>query len=132
MFDAGGAIHACSDGPKRCYRVFRHRPCTTEDVEMAVKAAWPAIASAVGYVGDDPFPLVDGWMGVGFSVRLFGSAGRDSHASKNAARVAMDALMVSLARSGFAVSHDGNEWQEGRLVLGWAGVLACDAKPGGE
>jgi len=110
----------CDDGPRRCYYARSYRPCTTEDITAAVVAAWPDIAAAVGYVGEDPFPLVDGWMGVGFSVRLFGSGEREGTANQFAARVAMDALMVSLVRAGFAVSHDGNEWQEGRLILGWA------------
>jgi hypothetical protein len=122
----GVAGVACATDPRRCYRAPRHRPCTTEDIQTAIGEHWPAIASAVGYVGDDPYPLVDGWMGVGFSVRLFGSASREAAPGPVASRVAMDALMVSLARAGFAVSHDGNEWQEGRLVLGWA-----DEKPHG-
>lgn len=117
----------CGDGPSRCYYARRYRPCTTDDITAAVVAAWPNIAAAVGYVGNDPFPLVDGWMGVGFSVRLFGSGEREGAANRVAARVAMDALMVSLARVGFAVSHNGNEWQKGRLILGWADSAARGA-----
>ena len=117
----------CGDGPSRCYYARRYRPCTTDDITAAVVAAWPNIAAAVGYVGNDPFPIVDGWMGVGFSVRLFGSGKREGAANQVAARVAMDALMVSLARVGFAVSHNGNEWQKGRLILGWADSAAHGA-----
>lgn len=92
--------------------------CSREGIVAAVGDLWPKKAAAQGIDPRDTAPIVDGHFGVGFSVRLFTSLGVDPARTK-AAYVALDGVLSALEGMGYAVTRDGNEWQEGRLVLGY-------------
>ena len=95
------------------------RECSREDIIAALEDLWPKMATARGIDGLDPSPLLDGHFGVGFSLRLFGSGvGRTPESSK-AAYVALDDVLSAMEERGFAITRDGNQWQPGRLVLGY-------------
>lgn len=93
--------------------------CTYDDIRAAVVRLWPLFYVGSGRHENDFFPIVDGHWRVGFSLRLFGPGTRDD-AGIRAAWRAMEQLQRALEDLGFETTRDGNAWQVGRLVLGWA------------
>lgn len=98
--------------------LIRTLPCTTDDIVMALEALWPAAAAALGVDTNVYGPIVDGHMGIGFSIRLFSTPPRNPVAGATAYE-ALEVVLRGLEDRGFFISRDGNEWQDGRLVLGW-------------
>jgi hypothetical protein len=96
----------------------RTLPCTTGDIVTAMTELWPAAANALGVDTTVYCPIIDGHMGVGFSIRLFSTPPHNPIAGATAYE-ALEVMLRGLEDRGFLVSRDGNEWQEGRLVLGW-------------
>lgn len=98
-------------------------PCTHDDIQGVIDEVWPTVASArvVDLSDRGPLPLLDGHMGVGFSIRLFGAPLSPPTPDDTArAYAAMEDLLRALEDSGFEVTRDGNKWQPGRLVFGWS------------
>ncbi len=62
-------------------------------------------------------------MGVGFSLRLFGAPVAEANDITRAAYAALEDVLRALEDMGFEVTRDGNRWQPGRLVLGWAAFV---------
>jgi hypothetical protein len=98
--------------------LIRTLPCTTDDITMALEALWPRVALAYSVNTNVYGPIIDGHMGIGFSIKLFGTPPYNSIASATAYE-ALEVVLRGLEDRGFFVSREGNEWQEGRLVLGW-------------
>lgn len=103
--------------------------CTREEIIAALEDLCPTLFP--GIVTDPRsafFPQLDGHMGVGFSLRLFGPGGlTESYAPDptfparlHDAQRAMEQLQRALEDLGFETTRDGNKWQDGRLILGWA------------
>lgn len=99
-------------------------PCARDDLQKAIEALWPPAATARGVDSRDeraPRPVLDGHMGVGFSIRLFSGRNRaEPDDESRASYLALEDLLRALEDMGFEVTRDGNEYQSGRLVLGWA------------
>lgn len=92
--------------------------CTYDDILAVVKRLWPLLYTKKH--DNDYIPIVDGHWRVGFSLRLFGPGGTASPERRAAAWAAIDQLQCALEDLGFETTRDGNAWQDGRLVLGWA------------
>lgn len=103
-------------------------PCTREDISTALAELWPIMAARHGIDARDdlaPGPLLDGHMGVGFSIRMFGPPTSEPQPNDRtrAAYAALEDVLRAMEDMGFEVTRDGNQWQEGRLVLGWAAFV---------
>jgi hypothetical protein len=104
--------------------------CSHEDIIATLRTYWPAFYTVRERREDDFVPLVDGHWRVGFSLRLFGPSGlNDSYAPdpsyparRQAAWVAMEQMQRAMEDAGLETTRDGNRWQDGRLILGWAAV----------
>jgi hypothetical protein len=93
--------------------------CTHEELCAAVERLWPVFFTKTRV--DDFRPIVDGHWRVGFSLRLFGPAPDPTRKERRrAAWSAMEQLQHALEDFGFETTREGNAWQDGRLILGWA------------
>lgn len=98
-------------------------PCTDDDVRLPIRELWPQMATARGIDWREYTPNLDGHMGVGFSVRLFGPPAAEPNDSTRAAYAALEDMLRALEDMGLEVTREGNEHQTGRLVLGWSAYL---------
>ena len=103
--------------------------CTRDEIIAALEDLCPALFPALVTDRRNAFcPQLDGHMAIGFSLRLFGPGGlTDSYAPDptfparlREAQRAMEQLQRALEDRGFETTRDGNKWQDGRLILGWA------------
>jgi len=97
-------------------------PCTVDEIGRALEELWPKACAARGILWPNersPAPMLDGHMGIGFSIRLFGP-GNPSPEDSSKGYAALEDMLRAMEDMGFEVTRDGNESQPGRLVLGWS------------
>ena len=101
--------------------------CQADDVLQVVAALWPQLyaprtvscETCGRRCGAYVRPLVDGHWRVGISFRLLGPPCAQE-ATRAAALQALELLQQALEDRGFETTRTGNEYQTGRLVLGWS------------